>query len=117
MAIVTPQWRDRKIYRRADQACALVVLLLFLVAAAQAQTFTVLHAFKDNPDGSMPYGGVVRDKAGNLYGTTSGGGRYKGGTVFKIDASGAETVLHAFMKPEGAGPLDSLLLDAAGNLY
>lgn len=101
-------------------AALAVSLFLFWMAfagLAQAQTFSVLHAFKDKPDGSMPYGGVVRDAAGNLYGTTDIGGRYGAGTIYKIDSAGKETVLHSFSKPEGAGPMDSLLLDAAGNLY
>ena len=98
----------------------LLIFGLFLVAVggiARGQTFAVLHAFEDKPDGSMPYGGVVRDTAGNLYGATDVGGRYRAGTIYRIDSAGTETVLHSFSKPEGAGPMDSLLLDAAGNLY
>jgi uncharacterized repeat protein (TIGR03803 family) len=45
---------------------------------------TVLHAFKGGTDGQYPNGGVIRDQAGNLYGTTNRGGAYGYGTVFKI---------------------------------
>ncbi|HVI10685.1 MAG TPA: choice-of-anchor tandem repeat GloVer-containing protein [Candidatus Binatia bacterium] len=45
---------------------------------------TSLHAFKDNGDGAWPNGNLVFDSAGNLYGTTSGGGTDAAGTVFEI---------------------------------
>jgi uncharacterized repeat protein (TIGR03803 family) len=44
----------------------------------------VLYSFKGYPDGREPWGGLVRDPAGNLYGTTVYGGLYDQGTVFKI---------------------------------
>ena len=57
---------------------------------------TVLHTFMDGTDGAVPYAGVIRDSAGNLYGTTSQGGAGAGGIVYKLDASGSETVLYSF---------------------
>jgi len=79
---------------------------------------TVIYAFKGtNGDGNSPYGNVILDKSGNLYGTTSLGGTYNNGTVFKIDTTGKETVLHSFAgSPDGAFP-SGLVEDAAGNLY
>jgi uncharacterized repeat protein (TIGR03803 family) len=59
----------------------------------------------------------VRDKAGNLYGTTTIGGTGFAGTVFKIDPSGNETVLHSFSGADGETPTGGLVLDSAGNLY
>ena len=44
----------------------------------------VLHRFTGSPDASTPYSGLVRDEAGNLYGTTFSGGQYGFGTVFEI---------------------------------
>ncbi len=92
--------------------------------SAHGQTFTVLHSFKGGTDGESPDAGVVRDAAGNLYGTTEyGGGNtcFSGdscGTVFKVDTTGKETVLHSFTGgADGAFPLAGLILDAAGNLY
>jgi len=110
--------------RVASAALALpVVLVLGLVAtpSAQAQTLTVLYNFQGSPDGEYPYAGLVRDKAGNLYGTTSNGGASdcSCGVVFKVDVSGTETLLHTFTdSPDGAEPTyGSLIQDANGNLY
>jgi uncharacterized repeat protein (TIGR03803 family) len=88
-------------------------------------TLQVLHTFTGGADGASPFGSVVRDSKGNLYGTTSAGGAYGYGVVFKLrrDAQGAwqESVVHAFAdKPggdSGASPIAGLLLDAAGNVY
>jgi uncharacterized repeat protein (TIGR03803 family) len=82
--------------------------------------FSVLYAFKGPPDGYSPDASVILDSAGNLYGTTVLGGtaEYAEGTVFEVDPSGNETVLHAFQDPpDGSGPLGRLSRDAAGNLY
>jgi uncharacterized repeat protein (TIGR03803 family) len=79
---------------------------------------TVLHSFTGSPDGSAPLGGVIRNSAGNLYGTTSAGGKYNNGTVFELDASGQEIILHNFHgDPDGAAPYSGVFRDAAGNLY
>jgi uncharacterized repeat protein (TIGR03803 family) len=60
---------------------------------------------------------LIRDTAGNLYGTTKFGG-IGFGTVFKVSSTGAETTLYSFLdSPDGAGPLGSLVRDTAGNLY
>jgi uncharacterized repeat protein (TIGR03803 family) len=45
----------------------------------------VLHSFGNGTDGKGPFvGALILDSAGNLYGTTSGGGKFGGGTVFEI---------------------------------
>jgi uncharacterized repeat protein (TIGR03803 family) len=88
--------------------------------SAQAQTFTILYSFTGGADGSGPHAGLIRDAAGNFYGTTYAGGDLscKCGTVFKLDATGKETVLHSFTNnPDGAYPQAGLVRDAAGNLY
>jgi uncharacterized repeat protein (TIGR03803 family) len=85
-------------------------------------TEKVLHAFVGG-DGAFPLlAGVIFDGAGNLYGTTSLGGRFSEGTVFELAAvkSGQwkETVLHAFKGGnDGAGPGAGLAFDSAGALY
>jgi uncharacterized repeat protein (TIGR03803 family) len=82
--------------------------------------YSILHSFGKSgvADGSEPYAGLVRDAAGNLYGTTFWGGRFEAGTVFKIDASGNESVLYSFRGgTDGSLPSSSLVLDVAGNLY
>ena len=86
---------------------------------------TILHSFTGAPgDGANPYAGLVMDAAGNLYGTTVYGGASTNcqggcGTVFKLDSSGNETILHSFagMPMDGAAPYGTLVMDASGNLY
>ncbi len=90
---------------------------------------TVLYSFTGtNGDGAQPTAGLIMDSAGNLYGTTQFGGVTSCfsdrippgcGTVFKLDPSGNETVLHSFTgtNGDGANPAASLIMDSAGNLY
>jgi uncharacterized repeat protein (TIGR03803 family) len=79
---------------------------------------TVLFSFSGGSDGYEPVAGVIRDSAGNLYGTTYQGGANSLGTVYEIFPGGTETVLHSFAGgSDGAGPEGSLVFDAAGNLY
>jgi uncharacterized repeat protein (TIGR03803 family) len=79
---------------------------------------SVLHSFGvATGDGLIPQAGVIMDSAGNLYGTTFGGGTAGNGTVFKVDPTGVETVLHSFSNTDGANPEAGLIMDSAGNLY
>jgi uncharacterized repeat protein (TIGR03803 family) len=78
---------------------------------------TVLHSFGAPGDGVGPYGGLVRDAAGCLYGVTWSGGTSNLGTVFKMTKSGKETVLHSFAGRDGANPGAGLFRDAEGNIY
>src|SRR5215469_2122652 len=82
-------------------------------------TETVLYSFKGGNDGADPFGGVIADKAGNLYGTTySGGGNAGCGIVFKLAPDGTESVLHVFGSGrDGCNPWAGVVMDAAGNLY
>jgi uncharacterized repeat protein (TIGR03803 family) len=82
----------------------------------------VLHNFGSGSDGQYPASGLIRDAAGNLYGTTEYGGDNQEGTVFELTpiAGGGwtETVLHSFGSgTDGYGPNAGVILDAAGNLY
>ncbi|MEW5854069.1 MAG: choice-of-anchor tandem repeat GloVer-containing protein, partial [Myxococcota bacterium] len=79
-------------------------------------THIVLHEFNDS-DGAYPYADLVRDEAGNLYGTTVYGGASEVGTVFKLAPDGTHTILHSFNNSDGAYPYASLIRDDAGNLY
>lgn len=83
-------------------------------------TETVLYSFKGGSrDGAVPHAGLLRDRAGNLYGTTEFGGRHNDGTVFKLSPSGAQTILHAFKggRHDGTAPAAGLVADGAGDLY
>jgi uncharacterized repeat protein (TIGR03803 family) len=72
-------------------------------------------------DGKSPYGGLIFDAAGNLYGTTAEGGVHSEGTVFALtpgsNGTWEETVLHGFSGKDGRHPFASLIFDATGNLY
>ncbi len=81
-----------------------------------AGNFTLLHTFTGGADGGSPHAGLIRDGAGNLYGTTANGGTGKG-VVFQIDAAGILSTLHAFMGSDGAQPAAPVMRDASGNLY
>jgi uncharacterized repeat protein (TIGR03803 family) len=78
---------------------------------------TILHSFGGPPDGGEPFDGLVRDKEGNLYGTTSYGGTHNLGTVFEVTKAGDERVLHSFNGADGRDPHAGLVLDSEGNLY
>ncbi len=89
-------------------------------------THTVLHAFTEEPDGAVPQASLIFDAAGNLYGTTVGGGPYGAGSVFQLspnqDGSWTETQIYAFCPPggdckDGANPVAALIFDTSGNLY
>ena len=79
---------------------------------------TVLYSFKGDGDGVNPYGGLIFDAKGNLYGTTFSGGAYGYGTVFEVSSKGKETVLYSFTGgTDGGEPVAGLIFDAKGNLY
>jgi len=85
--------------------------------AAGTNALTTLYSFSGN-DGQTPYASLTRDSAGNLYGTTYGGGVYGQGTVFKLAAgSSALTTLYSFNGTDGKNPRANLLADSSGNLY
>jgi uncharacterized repeat protein (TIGR03803 family) len=85
---------------------------------------TELYAFCQQPkcdDGAEPLAGVIADSAGNLYGTTTLGGKHNAGTVFKLASDGTETVIFHFCPQldciDGRHPYAGLIMDQAGNLY
>jgi uncharacterized repeat protein (TIGR03803 family) len=86
-------------------------------------TQTLVHPFVGSGkpglhDGDWPWAGLVMDKRGNFYGTTSAGGSSNAGTVFKLGPTGKETVLYSFKGyADGNEPEDNLILDNEGNLY
>lgn len=68
-------------------------------------------------EGAYPMAGLVRDASRNFYGTTSAGGTYKDGVIFKLSPAGTLTILHNFTGPEGWGPESGLTWGPDGNLY
>ena len=89
---------------------------LFRLSATGQET--VIHSFSGAADGSEPYGGLHRDREGNFYGTTSEGGEYNYGTVFKISPLGEYAVLHSFQGGAfGAYPYAGVITDGRGNIF
>jgi uncharacterized repeat protein (TIGR03803 family) len=74
---------------------------------------TVLLSFSGGATGAYPQAGLLRDTAGNLYGTTEYGGSHQSGTIFKLGPTGVESVLHAFAGTDGANPTAPLNFDQA----
>ena len=84
--------------------------------------FKTLYSFKGAPDGVFPYGALLFDAAGNLYGTTYYGGTNGLDTVYQLSPSGGggwtETVLYSFEAgSDGNSSISNLVADATGNLY
>jgi hypothetical protein len=88
-------------------------------------TETVLYTFTCGTDGASPAAGLVRDQAGNLYGTTTTKGEFDYGTVFQLTppntkgGSWTETTLHGFPSSidDGATPVGNLIMGKGGDLY
>jgi uncharacterized repeat protein (TIGR03803 family) len=101
-----------------------IMLTFVLASGAQAQTFQVLHDFGVAAgDGNLPSSPLLKDSAGNLYGTTGFGGAHNWGTVFRLSptstGSFTETILYSFKggSADGAYPQGTLVRDSVGNLY
>jgi uncharacterized repeat protein (TIGR03803 family) len=103
----------------AGQLILAFAVALIAVAAphAQAQTFSVVHNFTGGTGGGVPFNGLTA--YGNiLYGTTGVGGISNYGVVFKLNASGVETVLHNFAGgSDGATPQGQLVRGKANTFY
>lgn len=83
---------------------------------------TTLYAFKGMPDAAFPFGGLIFDAAGNLYGTTFFGGTAGMGTVFQLtrgpNGKWQENVLYNFLGgTDGSLPTSTLIFDAKGRLF
>src|SRR6202035_3638543 len=81
--------------------------------------FSVLYTFTGGSDGGAPIGRLTMDTNGNIHGVTSSGGdpSCNCGVVFRLDASGNETVLHKFFGRGGGSFPGVGLLDVSGSLY
>ena len=116
---------------KVRSASILIIALMastFVTTAVAQGHYKILYTFGSAPGATLPQGALVRDGAGNLYGTSNSGGSepctYGNGcgTVFKLapqsDGSWSETVLYSFLGgDDGYDPVAGLVMDAAGNLY
>jgi uncharacterized repeat protein (TIGR03803 family) len=81
-------------------------------------TFSVLRSFVYTTDGGLPNGSLIVGIDGSLYGTTSGGGPNRAGTIFKITTAGVYTVLRSLtLTTDGGAPKGTLVKGADGNYY
>jgi uncharacterized repeat protein (TIGR03803 family) len=87
------------------------------VQSAKAQSYGLLYSFESSPDGSVPASNLVLN-GGYAYGTTTAGGNDSLGTIFKVNGTGKETVVHNFSgAPDGQKPSGALARDSSGNVY
>lgn len=131
---MTPVAKAIKSHYRVAVWSRLCLLTFTLTASAASAQWNeqVLYSFQGGTDGAEPLGGMVFDKAGNLYGSTEQGGSSSCagplpcGTVFELSPPGKngepwiETILYVFrgrMYGDGASPTGGLITDAVGNLY
>ena len=85
-------------------------------------TFKTIYTFQNTDDGLSPFGGLIFDAHGNLYGTTQEGGPAGGGTVFELTPSNGGWQFNLLYGLTGQfdtadGPQGSLAMDSEGNLY
>ena len=92
-----------------------------LVPSGSSWAEATLYSF--NPSAGNGYssaGGLIFDGSGNLYGTNIAGGVQGGGTVFELtplNGSWTLNTLHNFTGAANCGPVGTLVMDGAGNLY
>src|SRR6266496_1394162 len=84
--------------------------------------FRALYSFQGQPDGSFPYGALLFDASGNIYGTTYYGGTNGIGAVYKLSprpvGEWEENVIYSFQGgSDGNSPISNLVFDTVGNLY
>ena len=92
-------------------------------AAAKEKVLYTFCSVSNCTDGVSPFGPLVFDRSGNLYGTTEAGGTNSMGTVFKLTPGSkgkwTETVLYSFQNDgqDGVSPYAGVTFDEKGNLY
>jgi uncharacterized repeat protein (TIGR03803 family) len=120
-----PHSQEGSSLKKLSLPATISIVLLFCTAASIAapaqNTFFTTLANLDYTNGAQPTAGLLQATDGNLYGTTSKGGTYGGGTVFKITPSGTLTTLYSFCPQypctDGDGPYSGLVQSRDGNFY
>jgi len=100
-----------------------VVAAMFSLAlcAEGAGTYSVVRNFSSKL-GDIPYGGLLMDQAGNLYGANSAGGTGNWGTIFELSPNGKggwtyNEIYDCGKAVDCSVPVGSLVMDQAGDLY
>src|SRR5579863_4364320 len=89
-----------------------------LVQSTRAQSLNVIHNFTGGTDGANPLNGLMMGAGGNMYGTTSAGGAFNNGTVYRIAPTGVFSTLYSFQGgADGSSPQSFLIQDSTGLLY
>jgi len=113
------QASDGNLYGTTNQGGLNGYGTVFVITPAGVES--VLHSFSFNTgDGNGPRAALIQGRDGSFYGTTfnGGGGGVGTGTVFKISATGVESVVYAFGGgADGSGPNTALIQGSDGNLY
>jgi uncharacterized repeat protein (TIGR03803 family) len=91
-------------------------------SGAAGWQFRTIYSFRGQPDGSFPYGALLFDPSGNIYGTTYYGGANGIGAVYKLSprlvGEWNENVIYSFRNgSDGNSPISNLVFDTVGNLY
>src|SRR5580704_1343975 len=85
------------------------------VQSMRAQSFHVIHNFTGGTDGANALNGLMMSASGYMYGTTSGGGAYNNGTVYRIGWLGNFQTIYAFRGgSDGSSPQGFLIDDSSG---
>lgn len=83
--------------------------------------FSPIHSFTGSTDGGYPWGQLVVDSSGNIYGSTLTGGVFQYGTAYKFahgtNGRWTETVLHSFTNGADGSQPQGVVLDSTGNIY
>jgi uncharacterized repeat protein (TIGR03803 family) len=93
----------------------IILFATFASLAARGQQYQLLHHFILPPHG--PRAELLEASDGYFYGTTTGGGSYDQGTIFKVNSSGDVTVIHSFTGVDGAEPNGALIPGGNGKFY
>jgi uncharacterized repeat protein (TIGR03803 family) len=113
------------LYRRQSRLVGILAAFVLSVCSLGWATYSesVIYTFTDeNGDASTPYGGLVLDHAGDLYGMTSQGGAFGAGAVYELTPNNSggwtESVIYSFTGgSDGSSPVSGLAIDQTGNLY
>jgi uncharacterized repeat protein (TIGR03803 family) len=106
---------DGAFYGTTTQGGSLAGGTVFRIGSDGA--FASLYAFNGVSEGASPRGPLIQGSDGAFYGTTAGGGAATLGTVFRIEAEGAFTTLHAFDGSDGGKPNGALVEGVDGAFY